>query len=161
MTNFVRFTSIVSAVFSLACFSIPAHAFTEGGLQTSGDRPSGHLAGACRDDAKKLCGDVKPGGDIHDCLKQHEADLSQVCKDNIAEDKKKRQEKMDELKAACQQDLKQYCANVTPGQGREIACLRAYSDKLSAACKEKMPKRGMGKNIHHDKKADTPPPPGQ
>ena len=124
---------------------MPARAFTEG---------------ACKDDVKKLCGDVKPGGgDIHECLKQHEADLSQACKDNIAEGKQKMKDKMDEIKAACKQDLQQYCASVTPGEGREMACLRSYSDKLSAACKEKLPRRPMGQRIHHEKKADTPPPP--
>lgn len=151
MTKFLRVTSVISAVFSLACLSMPARAHTEG---------------ACRNDAKKFCGDVKPGGGrVRDCLKRHEADLSQACKDNIAEGKKKMQEKMNELKEACKQDLQQYCANVTPGEGREMACLRSYSDKLSAGCKEKLPKRGkMHKGMHHhDKDGDdqdqTPPAP--
>ncbi len=107
-----------------------------------------HEEGACRDDVKKLCGDVKPGGgDIRDCLKTHEADLSQGCKDNMAEGKKKFEEMKKELDAACKADLKQFCANVTPGQGREIACLKAYEDKISAGCKEKLPKRGMHKGM--------------
>lgn len=44
----------------------------------------GHEGGgamaACRDDAKKLCARVKPGGGrIVECLKQHDSDLSPGC----------------------------------------------------------------------------------
>jgi hypothetical protein len=37
---------------------------------------------ACHDDAKKLCSDIKPGGGkIAQCLKEHEGELSQACKE--------------------------------------------------------------------------------
>lgn len=36
---------------------------------------------------------------------------------------------------ACKSDLNQYCKDVTPGQGRIAACIRAHDDKLSASCK--------------------------
>lgn len=149
MRKHLGMTAVLAGAFGLMTMASPAHAHTESGLQTTGDRPSGRLAGACKDDVKKFCGDVKPGGGaIRDCLKQHQADLSQACKDNIAEAKKKFKEKAEEVKAACKQDLQTYCANVTPGEGREIACLRAYSDKVSAGCKEKLPKPGMHKGMH-------------
>jgi len=114
-----------------------------------------HEEGACKEDVKKLCGDVKPGdGAIRDCMKAHEADLSQGCKDNMTEGKKKFEEKKKALEAACGADIKQFCANVTPGQGREFACLHAYDDKISAGCKAAMPKRGMhkGMGMHHGDK---------
>ena len=39
---------------------------------------------ACDDDVQKLCKDVKPGeGRIVQCLKQHEGELSQACKEHI------------------------------------------------------------------------------
>jgi hypothetical protein len=112
-----------------------------------------HEEGACREDMKKFCGDAKPGGGaIADCMKSHEADLSAGCKQNMAEGKAKFEEKMKAVKEACQADIKQFCANVTPGQGREFACLHAYDDKISAGCKAAMPKRGMGmhKGMKHD-----------
>lgn len=34
----------------------------------------------------------------------------------------------------CEQELTTYCSQVTPGQGRGLACLYAYSDKLSGKC---------------------------
>jgi Golgi apparatus protein 1 len=135
MTKLLRITPILSAIFSLALFSLPSHAFTEG---------------ACRDDVQKLCADVKPGGGaIADCLKAHDSEVSQACKDNVAEGKEKIKEKAEAIKTACAQDLKKYCANVTPGEGREMACLRSYSDKLSDSCKAQMPKHMMHKGMGH------------
>jgi len=34
----------------------------------------------------------------------------------------------------CQKEIKTYCKNVTPGEGRILACLYAYQDKLSNRC---------------------------
>jgi hypothetical protein len=35
----------------------------------------------------------------------------------------------------CKVELDTYCRDVTPGGGRILACLQAYSDKLSDTCK--------------------------
>jgi len=34
----------------------------------------------------------------------------------------------------CDKELTTYCSNVTPGEGRVLACLYAHSDKLSGQC---------------------------
>jgi hypothetical protein len=34
----------------------------------------------------------------------------------------------------CKVELEKYCSNVTPGEGRVLACLYAYNDKLSGRC---------------------------
>ena len=34
----------------------------------------------------------------------------------------------------CNKEFETYCKNVTPGEGRLLACLYAYSDKLSTRC---------------------------
>ncbi len=34
----------------------------------------------------------------------------------------------------CKTELEKYCSNVTPGEGRMLACLYAYEDKLSGRC---------------------------
>ncbi len=153
MTKHLRIVSIFGVIFSLIGFARPALAHTEG---------------ACKDDVKKLCGDVKPGGGaIKNCMKAHESELSQGCKDNMAEMKTKFEEKRKELQEACKADIKQFCANVSPGEGREIACLKSNQDKISAGCKEKLPKH-MGKGMHKGMQQgtqqgqgdkDTSPPP--
>ena len=35
---------------------------------------------------------------------------------------------------ACEADLKQYCSQVTPGEGRMLYCVAAHEDKLSGQC---------------------------
>jgi len=34
----------------------------------------------------------------------------------------------------CKAEIENYCGQVTPGQGRVLACLYAHGDKLSAKC---------------------------
>jgi hypothetical protein len=40
-----------------------------------------------------------------------------------------------ELAGNCKVELDTYCKDVTPGRGRILACLNAFSDKLSDTCK--------------------------
>ena len=44
------------------------------------------------------------------------------------------QDVVEEVKKGCEKELKGYCAQVTPGQGRVLACLYAHGDKLSGRC---------------------------
>lgn len=41
---------------------------------------------------------------------------------------------LDTFSAGCQQELTTFCKDVTPGEGRIIACLYAFQDKLSPRC---------------------------
>ena len=34
----------------------------------------------------------------------------------------------------CKKELTTYCSNVTPGEGRILACMYAHNDKLSGRC---------------------------
>ena len=38
------------------------------------------------------------------------------------------------LESACAKDIKKYCSNVTPCEGRLIYCMQAYEDKISPKC---------------------------
>lgn len=38
------------------------------------------------------------------------------------------------VEKGCAQEINSYCKEVTPGQARVLACLYAYSDKLSGQC---------------------------
>jgi hypothetical protein len=47
--------------------------------------PGNEMRGACKADIQKLCPGIQPGGGrIRDCMKQHEGDLSDACKQAIA-----------------------------------------------------------------------------
>jgi hypothetical protein len=41
---------------------------------------------------------------------------------------------VDTVAKGCEKELTKYCKDVTPGEGRVLACLYAYEDKLSARC---------------------------
>jgi hypothetical protein len=38
------------------------------------------------------------------------------------------------LESACSEDIKKYCSDVTPGEGRVLHCMQAYEDKISPQC---------------------------
>jgi len=40
----------------------------------------------------------------------------------------------DQVKEGCKAELDTHCKGVTPGEGRLLACLYAYEDKLSVRC---------------------------
>lgn len=41
---------------------------------------------------------------------------------------------VDEILAACQPEIEAYCSQVTPGEGRLLACFYAHGDKISPRC---------------------------
>ena len=41
---------------------------------------------------------------------------------------------LDTFTQGCQQELTTFCKNVTPGEGRILACLYAFQDQLSPKC---------------------------
>ena len=88
--------------------------------------------GACKADYEKFCKDVKQGqGRIIQCMKQHEAEFSPACKEQIDMDKEKAQEFIN----ACKPDVEKFCKGVAPGKGRIYRCLKANEAQLSPACK--------------------------
>jgi Cysteine rich repeat len=86
----------------------------------------------CKADVEKFCAGVQPGqGRVLQCLEQHEADLSAACKQK----RDSFREEMEEIRAACEGDVRKFCSEVRPGGGRVAQCLRQHSNELSDACK--------------------------
>jgi hypothetical protein len=51
----------------------------------------GQFREACKEDRKKHCGDIKPGGGaIVKCMKEHEAELSEACRASVPKRKEKK-----------------------------------------------------------------------
>ncbi len=87
--------------------------------------------GVCKADYEKFCKDVKPGdGRIIRCMLQHENELSQGCRDQIAAAR----EKEEAFVKACKPDAAKLCKGVKPGHGRIIKCLKANEAQLSPDC---------------------------
>jgi len=59
---------------------------------------------------------------------------TQVAKDAVA----KAEAAIAKVKAACAPDVKSFCSNVTPGEGRLLLCMMAHEDKISDACFDAM-----------------------
>jgi Cysteine rich repeat len=75
------------------------------------------------------------GRQDRDCLKTHFKDLSDACQAVV-------------LKAvnakACAADVKQFCADTQPGEGRVEACMKAHIADVSDACKVAMANAAAG-----------------
>lgn len=100
--------------------------------------------GPCRADVERLCPGITPGGgNYHACLKEHAAELSPACQQQIAEMKAK----MAAWQEACQNDVQTLCNDVQPGHGNIIKCLKQHHDQLSQSCQEQLAKRG--RHHHH------------
>lgn len=98
---------------------------------------SAREAGPCHGDIQKFCKGMKPGGGaIAQCLKEHEADLSQECKEKGQEMK----QKAVEFKEACGEDVQKFCKDAKRGHGGVVRCLHGHQSELSAQCKSKLSK---------------------
>lgn len=87
--------------------------------------------GPCREDAKKFCGNEKPGGGrIAKCMKSHEAELSPACQSSM----KAAEQRLEEVKQECGADAQKFCKGIRPGQGRILACLKSHQSELAPAC---------------------------
>jgi hypothetical protein len=85
----------------------------------------------CAADVQKLCGNVDPGnrGAMLQCLKEHEADLSDACKQRL----------QTFAHEPCAEDAEKLCTDVQPGNKLGIVhCLREHEADLSDACKERL-----------------------
>jgi hypothetical protein len=116
--------SIRSVLVSTA-FAMLAVVATDAGAQAKkGDGP-------CAADAKKFCGEVKPGeGRIAKCMKSHEAELSPACQAEM----KRVEERIEQVREQCKADAEKFCKGIRPGQGRILACLKSHQSELAPAC---------------------------
>jgi hypothetical protein len=64
-------------------------------------------------------------------MKQHEAEFSPACKEQIDMDREKAQEFI----KACKPDAEKICKGVAQGKGRIYRCLKANESRLSPDCR--------------------------
>jgi hypothetical protein len=56
-----------------------------------------------------------------------QTDISKAIQEKLAGEAAK-------LEQSCADDIKKYCSDVTPGEGRMIYCMHAHEDKISPKC---------------------------
>lgn len=85
--------------------------------------------GACAQDIQTLCAGIqKGGGRINKCLNEHAAQVSPACQ----AERKERKAENKAIKAACQADIKQFCASTKGGE--MFKCLESHEAQLSPGC---------------------------
>ena len=83
--------------------------------------------GACAEDVKKTCANIKPGNlRIATCLKEHVTDLSDVCKARLAE--------VAAAGKTCRTDVQQQCGTERR-RIQNVACIKNALSNLSDDCK--------------------------
>ena len=93
------------------------------------------MQAACGDDTQKFCGGVEKGqGRIVKCLKDHQADLSEGCRSELAAAREKYKQSAKDIGSACKADTDQFCAGIEPGGGRLAGCLKEHKSELSSGC---------------------------
>lgn len=117
-------------LFATAMFLIvlPVMPMVAMAAETSGQKP-------CADEIEKFCKDVKPGGGrLLQCLREHGSQLSEACRNKVETTAKQ----VEEAQHACGNDLKKFCAEVAPGGGRLLNCLKQHVKEISPECREKL-----------------------
>jgi len=91
--------------------------------------------GPCAEDIASICKDVQPGGGrLAKCLKDHQEELSQPCRNKILDVRKE----VRNFQKACEDDVLQFCKDVKSGGGRIVRCLKEHQIELSTDCKDMM-----------------------
>ena len=108
----------------LSAFAITSAALVLTQRVSAQDRP-------CLADVQRLCKDLAPDNrnGMMQCLKDHEADLSDACKARL----------QTFAHEPCAQDAMTLCSTVEQGNKRAMVhCLREHDAELSASCKARL-----------------------
>jgi hypothetical protein len=107
------------------------------------------VADGCKKELETYCKDVTPGeGRILACLYAFEDKLSNRCEFALYDAASQLERAVNALTYTaneCREDLKSYCSNVKPGEGRLLDCLDKKKEVLSARCKQAMSDVGLKK----------------
>ena len=98
------------------------------------------VAKGCKKELTTYCKDVTPGeGRVLACLYAHGDKLSSRCEYALydaAAQLERAVAALTYLANECRDDLKAYCSDVKPGQGRLIDCIDKNMKKVSKRCKQ-------------------------
>ena len=106
----------------------------------------GFLKG-CEKELTTYCKDVTPGGGrLLACLYAHQDKLSGRCEYALYDSAVKLERVVAALTYVaneCRDDLKAYCADVKPGEGRLLECLDKNDAKVTGRCKQAIQDVGL------------------
>jgi hypothetical protein len=107
------------------------------------------VAKGCDKELKTYCKDVTPGeGRVLACLYAFEDKLSAQCEYALYDAAAQLERAVAALSYTvneCRDDLKKYCSDIKPGQGRLLKCIEKNDAKVSSRCKSAMKDVGLKK----------------
>ena len=118
-----------------------------GGMAVAQESLVDTVARGCEREIKTFCKDVTPGeGRVLACLYSFWDRLSDQC-DNALYDAAAQLQRavasLSYVNSECWDDLKRYCANIQPGEGRLLQCLDRNDAKVSKRCTQAMKDTGL------------------
>ncbi|CAH0557545.1 unnamed protein product [Brassicogethes aeneus] len=105
---------------------------------------------ACRHVAQRLCETARTKTDVVQCLSEQilnytvhgvKSPVPRECKQQLKAQLLQQRENIDldpKLKAACDQDIRKFCAKVSPGNSDVLECLQTQRDRLMKRCSEEI-----------------------
>jgi Cysteine rich repeat len=120
-----------------------------GGMAIAQESLVDSVARGCEQEIKMFCKDVTPGeGRVLACLYSFWDRLSDQC-DNALYDAAAQLQRaiavLSYLENECRDDLKTYCSNIQPGEGRVLQCLDRNDANLTKRCRQALKDRGLKK----------------
>ena len=98
------------------------------------------VADGCKTEIDTYCKGVKPGeGRILACLYANQEKLSNRCEYALYDAASQLQQAItaiNYLASECRDDLKTFCSDVKPGEGRLLDCIGKNKEKISNRCKQ-------------------------
>jgi hypothetical protein len=114
-------------------------AFLSGIAVAQPKAPVEKVLDGCGNEVETYCKNVTPGkGRLLSCLYSYEDKISTQCQMALCEAIPALEMALSTLSylaGECRDDLKKYCSDVKPGQGRLINCLDKKKDVLTDRCK--------------------------
>jgi len=96
----------------------------------------------CKADMDKFCKDLKPGENRMDCMKAHEAELSEGCRAMVATRKAGGKGRAAKTMEPCKAEAEKFCG---AGSGAtEPGCLKKHEGELSTGCRAAIAARKEG-----------------
>ncbi len=134
-------------VLGLSC--LLAVLFMGNALAAEQGGPTELVLQGCQKELETYCKNVTPGeGHLLACLYAYEDKLSPRCEYALYDAAAQLQRAVAALSYAaneCRDDLKTYCSNIKPGEGRLLTCLEKQQSKLSKRCNQAMKDVGLKK----------------
>jgi len=140
--------TMVLTILALVVLALPALS-AEDPLKKGVQEALDTFAQGCQQELTTFCKDVTPGeGRILACLYAFQDKLTPRCEYALFDSVKQLERTLNNLAYAvneCRDDLKSFCADVRPGEGRLLDCLGKNEGSVSARCNAALKDTGLKK----------------